>query len=98
MNRWGLSIIGVILAGALAFSQAGTTVPDRSPTPPPAAEHNEATALPPPSTPGNLTTAQIKELIQRVAEKDVENNKKLHDYTYSERQEQHKVDGQGAVT
>jgi len=45
-----------------------------------------------------LSSDQIKDLIQRVAENDLENNKKVHDYTYSERQEEHKLDGQGAVT
>jgi hypothetical protein len=45
-----------------------------------------------------LSSDQIKQLIQKVAEKDIENNKKLHDYTYSERQEQHKLDGKGSIS
>ncbi len=96
MRHWGLSIISVILA-ALAFGQAGTTVPDRPPTSPQSSERNEDISHLPPSAPVKLPSAQIKELIQKVADKDVENNKKLHDYTYSERQEQHKLDGKGAV-
>jgi len=98
MNRWALSIFSAILAAAFAFGQAGTAVPDRSPTPPPSSERDEAEKPLPRSIPVKLSSEQIKELIQRVAEKDVENNKKLHDYTYSERQEQHKLDGKGAVT
>jgi len=98
MNRWALSIFSAILAAAFAFGQAGTAVPDRSPTSPPSSERDEAEKPLPRSIPVKLSSEQIKELIQRVAEKDVENNKKLHDYTYSERQEQHKLDGKGAVT
>jgi hypothetical protein len=98
MNRWGAPIFCVILAPAFAFGQAETTVPDRSSTPPQSSERNEVTTLSSPSVPVRLSSAQIKELIEKVAEKDVENNKKLHDYTYSERQEQHKLDGKGAVT
>ncbi len=98
MNRWALSIFSAILAAAFAFGQAGTAVPDRSPTSPPSSERDEAEKPLPRSIPVKLSSEQIKELIQRVAEKDVENNKKLHDYTYSECQEQHKLDGKGAVT
>jgi len=51
-----------------------------------------------PAVPRPLSSDQIKDLIQKVAEYDLENNKKVHDYTYSERQEEHKLDGKGAVT
>src|SRR5262249_1254817 len=50
------------------------------------------------AVPTPLSSDQIKDLIQKVAENDLENNKKVHDYTYSERQEEHKLDGKGAVT
>lgn len=44
-----------------------------------------------------LTPEQIKGLIQQVAEKDIENDKKQTNYTYVERQEEHHLDGKGTV-
>ena len=40
---------------------------------------------------------QIRELLRRVAEKDIENAKGLRDYTYIQRGEEHKLDGHGNV-
>ena len=40
---------------------------------------------------------QIRELIRQVAEKDIENDKKQRDYTYIEREEEHRLDGKGQV-
>ncbi len=40
---------------------------------------------------------QIRELLRRVAEKDIENDKRLRDYTYIQREEQHRLDGKGNV-
>jgi len=48
----------------------------------------------PPST---LTTDQIKELIRKAAEKDIENDKRQKDYTYTQRVEEHKLDGKGTT-
>lgn len=42
-----------------------------------------------------LTNDQIKDLIRRVAEKDVENDKKQRDYTYVQREEEHKLNRKG---
>ncbi|MBV9180546.1 MAG: hypothetical protein JO356_04485 [Acidobacteria bacterium] len=55
------------------------------------------TAEPLPMGAGALTVEQIKALIQEVADKDIENNKKQRNYTYVERQEQHHLDGNGAL-
>jgi hypothetical protein len=44
---------------------------------------------------GSLSQAQIKELIQKVAANDMENDKKQRDYTYIERDVQHNLDGKG---
>jgi hypothetical protein len=46
---------------------------------------------------GTVPQEQIRELLRRVAEKDLENEKRLRDYTYIQRQEQHKLDGHGTV-
>jgi hypothetical protein len=50
------------------------------------------------SLPSTLTNDQIKDLIRRVAENDIANQKRLRDYTYTERQETRKLNGKGEVT
>jgi hypothetical protein len=42
-----------------------------------------------------LSADQNRELIRQVAEKDMENDKKQRDYTYIEREEEHRLDGKG---
>lgn len=49
------------------------------------------------SSTGSLNNDQIRELIRQAAEKDIENDKKQRDYTYIEREEEHKLDGKGQV-
>jgi len=44
---------------------------------------------------GTLTQDQIKALIQKVAENDIQNDKKQRDYTYSEREVETRLDGKG---
>jgi len=61
------------------------------------------TAAPSAASPSALTLGaisgdQIRELIRKVAENDIENDKKQRDYTYTEREEQQKLDGQGHAT
>jgi len=61
------------------------------------------TAAPSVASPSALTLGaisgdQIRELIRKVAENDIENDKKQRDYTYTEREEQQKLDGQGHAT
>jgi len=46
----------------------------------------------------NLSQEQIMDLIRRVAENDMANDKKLRDYTYVEREEAKKLDKNGHVT
>ncbi len=50
-----------------------------------------------PDASGNVPQEQIRELLRRVAEKDLENEKRLRDYTYVQREEEHKLDGKGQV-
>ncbi len=82
MRVWH-SIIVVILTGGLAIAQENTTV---KPT--------ESSA---PTTPATLSQEQIRDLIRLSADKDLENDKKLRDYTYVERQEERRLDGKGQV-
>jgi hypothetical protein len=44
-----------------------------------------------------LSQDQIRALIRQAADKDMENDKKQREYTYIEREEQHKLDGNGQV-
>jgi hypothetical protein len=45
----------------------------------------------------HLSQDQIRDLIREAAERDMENDKKQRDYTYIQREEEHKLDGQGQV-
>ena len=54
-----------------------------------------------PPPPGLATTTlsqeQIRDLIRDAAEKDIENDKKQRDYTYIQREDEHKLDGKGQI-
>jgi hypothetical protein len=50
-----------------------------------------------PDKTGALSQVQMQQLFRVVAEKDMENDKRLRDYTYIERDEDHKLDGKGQV-
>jgi hypothetical protein len=45
----------------------------------------------------SLSEDQIRELIRQTAEKDMENDKQQRDYTYIQREEEHRLDGKGQV-
>jgi hypothetical protein len=49
----------------------------------------------PPTAP--LSQDQIRDFIREAAEKDMENDKKQRDYTYIQREEEHKLDGNNQV-
>jgi len=48
-----------------------------------------------PSVPGSLSTEQIRDLIQKVTDNDIANDKKQRNYTFIERDVEHKLDGSG---
>jgi hypothetical protein len=50
-----------------------------------------------PSLPATLTQEQIRQLFRTVADKDIENDKKLLNYTYTEHGVENKLDGKGEV-
>ncbi len=50
-----------------------------------------------PDASGAVPAGQIRELLLRAEEKDLENNKQQRDYTYIAREEEHKLDGHGGV-
>jgi len=44
-----------------------------------------------------VSQEQFRELLRYAQDREVENEKRLHDYTYIEREEEHKLDGDGNV-
>jgi len=50
-----------------------------------------------PDASGTVPAAQIRALLQLAEEKDLENDKRLRDYTYIERQQEHKLDDKGNI-
>ncbi|MGA9791708.1 MAG: hypothetical protein WBQ43_13525 [Terriglobales bacterium] len=50
-----------------------------------------------PDATGAVPPEQIRELLLRAEQKDLENDRLQRDYTYMEREEQHHLDGHGAV-
>jgi hypothetical protein len=84
-----LIFAGILLAGC-AFGQD----PLFASTSPPA-------STPPidlkPDASGAVPVEQIRELLRRAEEKDIENVKQQRDYTYIQRNEEHHLDGHGAV-
>src|ERR1700685_4055568 len=92
MKRPGLAALVLLLALAAqsAFAQQGQSAPNKSP---------DAASLPDlqPDAKGALSQEQMQRLFRIVADKDIENDKRLRDYTYIERDEEHKLDGKGQV-
>ena len=83
---------------ALACSLLGLAVAQESaPAVPSAAEASRPAVELKPDVSGNVPQEQIRELLRRVADHDMENDKLLHNYTYLERQETHMLDGHGDV-
>lgn len=95
MRGWGVQLFVLAVVGAVAFGQSEPTAPDGALAPYVSPHLDDSEKTVPSPVPVKLTSEEIKELIQRVADKDLENNKKLHNYTYSERQEEHKLNGKG---
>ncbi|HXM12244.1 MAG TPA: hypothetical protein VN946_19990 [Terriglobales bacterium] len=84
----------------LAFSDSGLA---QAPSPPAASAAAPAPqALPAPidlepDATGAVPAEQIRELLRRAEEKDIENDKQQRDYTYTEREERHKLEGDGTI-
>ncbi len=88
----------LLLSAVLAFGQedrpASAAAPIKTTTDAP-----DPSSLPDlkPDANGNLSQEQMQQLLRVVADKDMENDKRLRDYTYIERDEEHKLDGKGEV-
>jgi hypothetical protein len=95
MKHLGLAtrvVLWFLLCGLVAFGQ---TEPDAS------ARRSTPTAASlidlKPDANGKLSQEQMQQLFRVVADKDIENDKRLRDYTYIERDEEHKLDGKGGT-
>lgn len=58
---------------------------------------SQSTPQDPPSVQAELTEDQIRQLIREAAEKDIANDKASRDYSYIQREEEHKLNGNGDV-
>ena len=90
----------ILLCSVPAFGQQD------QPTSPPASENSDsvpavskATSVPDltPDAKGALSQEQMRELFRVVADKDIENEKHQRDYTYLDREVEHKLDGKGQI-
>jgi hypothetical protein len=94
MRRLGLASLAalILFASLLAFGQ-DQSAPPALDVPP------GATSLPDlkPDANGKLSQEQMQTLLRIVADKDLENDKRLRDYTYIEREAEDKLDGKGQV-
>jgi hypothetical protein len=93
MRRLGLTpptLFIILFASAFGQDQSAPVVPGTPPV---------ASSLPDlkPDANGKLSQKQMQDLLRVVADKDLENDKRLRDYTYVERDEEHKIDGKGEV-
>ena len=90
----GLILALVVLASSiLAQEPDSAAAPKIAPTP---AVSAPAIMLQPDAS-GVVPPGLIRTLLERAEANDLENNKRLRDYTYVEREEEHKLDGRGQV-
>jgi hypothetical protein len=98
MSRKTAAIFFVLMASiALAAQDASSNSPasdspSRSSAPKPAAIVELI-----PDANGQLSQEQMRRLMQEASDKDQENDKKRKDYTYTQREEEHTLDGKGQV-
>jgi hypothetical protein len=91
----GLIFAVALLAGS-AFGQGSASGSASIPSTTSTVPVSRTVDLTPDAT-GAVPPEQIRELLRRAEEKDLENDKQQRDYTYIERVEEHKLDGHGGV-
>jgi hypothetical protein len=89
----------MLLISGLAHGQQDQRPSVEAPAASNSAETPGITSLPDlkPDAHGALSQEQMQRLLRVVADKDIENDKRLRNYTYIERDEEHKLDGKGQV-
>ena len=97
MRRWRVGLFVLILLSGQAFvlAQDDTPPASTSDSKPTAEAAAKSTVPSVPTAPATLTQDQIKELIQKVADNDIQNDKKQRDYTYIEHEVHNRLDGKG---
>jgi hypothetical protein len=91
VKRLGLTSIRmlvILIAGLPVFGHQDQSAPS---SPPPTASQPDLK----PDADGKLSQEQMQQLFRIVADKDLENDKRLRDYTYTEREVENKLDGKG---
>ena len=83
-DGWRLAGVGCWLCAALVFAL---------PSPPAQGQVSQT----PPSEAASLSDGQMRELFQRVADADLQNDKKQRNYTYTMHRVEHKLDTKGQV-
>jgi hypothetical protein len=93
-----LGLIALVLASLLDFGQAaGGQAPAETEQATPSPTSGTAPIRLKPDANGKLSQEQMQQLFRVVADKDIENDKRLRDYTYIERDEEHHLDGKKQV-
>jgi len=87
-------ILTIVLLAGCAFGQDSTSAPASPHTSRPATPVSAPIDLQPDAS-GVVPAEQVRELLRRAEEKDIENDKQQRDYTYIERVERHELDGKG---
>lgn len=95
ISRAGRLVLIIGLAQGFALGQNGGTPESKrgaAPVPAPISNSSASSAA---AASATLTQDQIKQLIQKVADNDIENDRKQRDYTYIEREVQTNLNGKG---
>lgn len=97
-----LLFIGVSPAGlgqnGASYNSPPSASPDhaKAPLQPTASTASRSVELKPDAS-GNVPQVQMSDLLRKVAENDMENDKRSRDYTYVQREEERHLDGKGEV-
>ena len=97
MKLWNLFLILLLIAWLPVFAQQEQ---------PSGATEEKSSVVDPPKSPapdlatgadGKLSQEQMRQLFRVVADKDIENQKQERDYTFIDREVEHKLDGKGKI-
>jgi hypothetical protein len=92
-------LVPPVLLAVLALGQVPPEATPNTASPPPVSPlpASQPAIKLEPNASGAVPAEQIRALLMRAEEKDLENDRRLRDYTYIERQEEHKLDAHGEV-